>query len=109
MIEKRIYQYLKGKTDIPVSFEKTSEPPYYLLEKTGTGVENHIITSTIVIQSYGRSLLEAMELNEAVKEFMDDFITEGDISESKLVNDHNFTDTVKKKYRYQCIYNIVHR
>lgn len=109
MIEERLYEYLSSITDIPVSFERIAEAPYYLIEKTSTIRENHITTSTIAIQSYGRTLLEAMQLNEAAKGYMDAFAEEGDISESKLINDHNFTDTNKKKYRYQCIYNVTHR
>ena len=107
MMEERLYEYISGKTEYPVAFEEIPEQQYYLIEKTGTSKENHITTLTISIKSYGRTLIEAIQMNEAVKKIMDEFEHEADISESKLINDHNFTDTNKKKYRYRCIYEIV--
>ena len=51
-------------------------------------------------------MYKASELNEIVKEKMDDLITLPNISKSSLNSDYNFTDTQTKKYRYQAVYDI---
>ena len=49
-----------------------------------------------------------MDLNEAVKDAMDNFIEEVQVSKSSLNSDYNFTDTQSKTYRYQAVYDIIH-
>ena len=68
MIEKSIYNYLKTEQDIGVYLERPKDPPerYYLIEKTSGGMTNHIMNSTIIVQSYARSLYEAADMNESI-------------------------------------------
>lgn len=108
MIEKTIYDYLKSCMDVPVYMEKQDSMPetYLLIEKTGSSVSNYIYSATFAIQSYSTSMYKASELNETVKEKMDDLITLPNISKSSLNSDYNFTDTQTKKYRYQAVYDI---
>lgn len=108
MIEKTIYDYLNGCMDVPVYMEKQDAMPetYVLIEKTGSSVSNYIYSATFAIQSYSTSMYKASELNEIVKEKMDDLITLPNISKSSLNSDYNFTDTQTKKYRYQAVYDI---
>lgn len=108
MIEKTIYDYLKSCMDVPVYMEKQDAMPetYVLIEKTGSSVSNYIYSATFAIQSYSTSMYKASELNEIVKEKMDDLITLPNISKSSLNSDYNFTDTQTKKYRYQAVYDI---
>lgn len=111
MIEKTILDYLKNQlTNVPVYMEIPANPPqkYCLVEKTGSSVSDYIHTATIVIQSVAVSLYEAAILNETVKTAMDSAISQASICKCKLNSDYNFTDTEKKKYRYQCVYDIVH-
>ena len=67
------------------------------IEKTGSSETNHIKTSTFAIQSYGKSLYEAAELNEVVKEVMMDGLDGlaglDEIVSVSLNSDYNFTDT----------------
>ena len=77
-----------------------------MIEKTGSSVSNYIYSATFAIQSYSTSMYKASELNEIVKEKMDDLITLPNISKSSLNSDYNFTDTQTKKYRYQAVYDI---
>ena len=49
-----------------------------------------------------------IEINEEVKAAMDEIIVLPEISRSKLNSDYNFTDTEKKRYRYQAVYDITH-
>ena len=108
MIEKEVLDYLNNVLDVPVYMEKPEKEPteYVLIEKTGSSGENLIYSATFALQSYADSLYLAAELNEKVKKAMDDIIVLDTISDSKLNTDYNFTDTTKKKYRYQAVYDL---
>lgn len=108
MIEIIVLQYLQGKLNVPVFMEEPKEqrPEYVLIEKTGSGRENCINSATFAIQSYSASLYGAASLNEEVKTAMDAIVNVTDVSKSSLNSDYNFTDTTKKKYRYQAIYEL---
>lgn len=110
MIEKIVLDYLNSVLDVMVVLEKPEEEPeeYVLIEKTGSSYEDFINTSTIALQSYSSSLYKAATLNEKVKKAMNEIIVLDDISKSKLNSDYNFTDTTKKKYRYQAVYDLVY-
>ena len=62
----------------------------------------------IVADSYGRSLLEAAQLNEQVKAALDDLITLATVSSSTRAGDYPAFDTKNKKHRYQAVQNITH-
>lgn len=108
MIEKIVLDYLSGSLSVPVHTEKPEKPPkeYVLIEKTGSSKENFINSATIAIQSYAESLYKAAALNEEVKATMDNIIVLDSISGAKLNTDYNFTDTTKKQYRYQAVYDL---
>lgn len=110
MIEKIVYDYLTGCLDVPVYLEEPKDKPesYVMIEKTGSNRENHINQSTLALQSYATSLYLAAKLNEKVKECMDEIVMLGDISQSNLNGDYNYTDSTTKRYRYQAVYNLVH-
>ena len=117
IIEKVLIAYLKDKTSAgaDVYAERPNDPPelYLLIEKTGSSVDNMITTSTIAIQSVsdsmrGGSMLDAMDLNEDVKDVMD-YLEELDcIVKVDLNSDYNYTDDSTKEYRYQAVYQITH-
>lgn len=114
MIEITIYEFLNTNMTAPVYMEVPNNPPKVMvvLEKTGSSLLNHIKRSTFAIQSYGRSLQEAAELNESLKEIMmdglDGLASLDEIVSVNLNSDYNFTDTTTKKYRYQAVFDIVH-
>lgn len=110
MIEKIILDYLNKKLSVPVHMEKPDEEPvkYVLIEKVGGSKSNYINSASIALQSYADSLYSAVDLDCEVREAMDDIVELDDISSAKLVRNYNFTDTTKKKYRYQSIYELVH-
>lgn len=109
MIEKIVLDYLENTLNVPVYMEVPNKKPkrFILLEKTSGNIENYINSSTIAIQSYAESLYEASKLNEIVKEAMNNIIILDTISKSKLNSDYNYTDTTKKQYRYQAVYDLV--
>lgn len=114
MIEETIYNFLSGKMTAPVYTEIPKDPPKQMIvmEKTGGSQINHINRSTFAVQSYGKTLFEAAQLNEELKETMMDgvagLLSLNEISAVNLNSDYNFTDTTTKRYRYQAIFDIVH-
>ena len=112
IIEKIVNEYLQDALDMTAVYNEDPDgkkPPYVVIEKTGSGRENLINRSTLAIKSYGSSLYKAMQLNDRVKAAMDEIDSEIlQISDSSLDSDYNFSDTAKKRYRYQAVYNLIH-
>ena len=110
MIEETILDYLSEKIQVMVRLEEELDMPdeYVLVEKTGGGKTNHIRRATIAVQSYADSLYRAMQINEEVKEAMEDIVALDEISRCTLNSDYDYTDTTRKKYRYQAVFDIVH-
>lgn len=110
MIEKIVLNYLDEKLDIPAYMEEESDIPeeYILVMKTGSGGTMYIKNATIAIQSFSTSLYKAAELNEKVKNVMEQIIQLDDVSRCTLNSDYEYTDTNRKKHRYQAVFDIVH-
>lgn len=111
MIENTVRKYLLEKlSPVPVYLEKPESKPaeYILIEKTGSGKENHIKSATLAIQSIAGKLIEAAELNEQMKNAMEQIIILPNVSRAKLDTDYNFTNTVTKEYRYQAVYDLTY-
>jgi hypothetical protein len=110
MIEKTILDYLNETLPVPVYMEvpANEEKRFVVIEKTGSGRENHINTAVVAVQSYAESLYAAAELNEQAKAAMDNLIDLDVICRSDLNSDYNFTDTASKRYRYQAVYDLTH-
>ena len=110
MIEQIVRDYLEEQLGIPVRMEEEAGLPeeYIVVEKTGSGQTNHIKRATLAVQSYSSSLYQAASLHERVKEAMEKIIEMDDISKCELNSDYNYTDTARKKYRYQAVFDIVH-
>lgn len=108
MIEKVILDYLNNSLSVPAYTETPEEKPekYVILEKIGSGNEDFIKNAMLAIQSHAERMEEAAQLNEEVKSAMDNIIVLNQIAKCKLNSDYNFTDTSKKQYRYQAIYDV---
>lgn len=109
MIETIVLNYLKGKLNKNVYLDIPGDPPkeYYFLERTAGGESNHIKSATFAIQSRSAdSLFKAAEMNEALKTAMGKITEETSIMHCGLNTDYNYTDTQKKVYRYQAVYNL---
>ena len=108
MIEIIILNHLKSKLPESVQLEKPSSQTgnYVVFEKTSSGKSNHLPSATFAFQSYGKSLYEAAELNERVKNAVESLIELDEIRGVTLNSDYNFTDTTTKEYRYQAVYDI---
>ena len=110
MIEKTVLDYLTDALDgVPVYMENPETRPdlYVVIEKTGSGKKNHICSATIAVQSYAPSMYEAAELNEYVKDAMENLTELGSVSRCALNSDYNYTDTTSKNYRYQAVFDVI--
>ena len=112
MIEKTVLDYLNShpKIECPVYMEEPEDVPeeYLLIERTSGGSKDLIDNCTIAIQSYSSSLYKACRLNNIAKKAMLNITVLPDVSESKLNSDYNFTDTKRKKYRYQAVFDLTY-
>lgn len=110
MIEQTILDYLDDTLTEPCYMEEPEGiDTFVLLEKTGSSLSNYVYSATFAIQSYATSLYEAAELNEKVKAAMLTIADElNSISKCSLNSDYNYTDTTKKRYRYQAVFDITH-
>lgn len=108
MIEKIVQQYLNKKLHTPAFLEKPEEEvqEYIIIEKTGGGAENYIRTATIAVKSHAPSLYRAAEINTAVIKAMNSLAELPDIGASEYNTDYNYTDTNKKQYRYQAVFEL---
>lgn len=109
MIETLLIDYLSEHLEVFVGMEAPKQTTdYVLVDKTGSSRNNHIITSSFAIQSYGATLYDAMLLNQEVTEVMEGLIEFDQITRVELETDYNFTNTATKQYRWQAVYSITH-
>ena len=112
MIEQLIYNYLSARATFPVYMEIPEgggTPPFAVIQKTGSGViEAGVFSAMLAIQSYGGTMLEAAQTNELVKGLMASAIELTAVARCRLNSDYNYTDTTKKQYRYQAVFDIIH-
>lgn len=114
MIEKTILDYLNGLPDAPAPALAEIPPggitpPAWIIQRTGGGtIEGHVGTAMVAIQSYGATLYEAAALNETLKAAMAGMPALDEIASVRLNSDYNYTDTTKREYRYQAVFDIIH-
>ena len=95
---------------VPESNPSPSDSPksFCVIQKTGSSLQNHIYTSTIAVQSYSGSKLEAIRLNSRVIEAMLGMIALSQITRVELNSDYDYTDTSTKQQRYQAVFVLTH-
>lgn len=118
MIEKVVFDYLVSKFEKdgigvymqePENKNPSNTPKkFVVIEKTGSGLTNHIHTAMFAIDSYAGSLFEAAELNEVVKQYMQDMDNDNVVIRSRLNSDFNHTDTSTKQPIYEAVFDITH-
>lgn len=109
MIEKIVMDYLDDVMDDPAYMqEQDDEDRYYVVLKVGSGNVNRIDSAMIEVQSYAPSRYQAAQMNYAMIEAMDNIVTLDAIGSCKKNSDYDYTDTTKKGYRYQALFEIVH-
>lgn len=112
MIETKLIDYLKSAltstSRVYAEVPQDQTGAFVVIDKTGERVVNRIRTATVAIQSYGDTLLDAIRLNDEVKTVMDGIVSRNDIGGCHLQTDYNFTNTTKRQYRYQAVFDITY-
>ena len=110
MIEPTVIEYLLDELGVPVSGAVPADPPgtFVTVEKTGGRRLNRISSATLAIQSWAPSVAEAAALNERVKAAMEAIVALDSVSSCELNTDYNFTDSTRKRCRYQAVFELVH-
>ena len=110
MIEETVINYLKARLADEVVMMRKENPParFYVVEKTGSSVENHIYNSTITIQSYAPTLYEAAAMSDEAIRQMLQLVEIMDIFGVSLNAEYNYTDTATKTPRYQAVFDVNH-
>ena len=110
MIEVTLYEYLKASLQKPVYMEMPSPIPseFYLLEKTGGNIEDHIGHATFALQSYGKTLAMSVSMSMDGVKAMLNAISLDTVSSCTLNSEYNFPDLTRKKHRYQAVFNLTH-
>lgn len=110
MIEKVFLDYLNDVLPDPVYMHFPQDAPerLYVLERTGGRRENQIAYATFALQSYGGSLYDTAAMNLAGVNAMLDAVSLDAVSDVALNSDYNFTDTTRKRERYQAVFDVTH-
>ena len=110
IIEAIVRDYLKELVQVPVYIETPAEPPdsYIAIDKTGGGETEHLRNARILIDSYGKSRLEAAELHETVISAMSEIIALDCIGGYDLNEEQYNPDLDTKRPRYQLYCDIIY-
>ena len=112
LIEEIVLNYLKQIDDLKVNvymeepLEK--EDSFLLVQKVGNRGDDFLKTSSVAVQSFAKSKYEAASLDLEVQKMMLKIISVPVITKIVLSTGYDFTDTSKKRYRYQSVFDITH-
>ena len=110
LIETTIRNYLIEKIpNVPIEVEAPkNESKFVVLTVIDRGKENLINAVTVEFDSYGESKFEAAELDEMVREAMEEIVELGSIFSSKIGGGNEaFDDELKKDY-YRAYFNLTY-
>lgn len=109
IIEQTVIEYLMEKLNIPAYAErpeKSTDSFFLIVERVGGSEQDFMRTAQVSVRSYAPSMYECSVLNEKVNDVMRDFDTVENISHCGVESNANYTDTQRKEYRSQTIFNI---
>jgi hypothetical protein len=109
--EEFFIEYLNENMDGVQAYgdEPDPAPPFFLtVEQVGGGGENTLGRADIAVQSWAPTRAEAGQLNARVIAAMRAAAADPRISKCHLDTSYNFTDTTKKRPRYQAVFEVVH-
>ena len=110
VIEVAFSDFLRKELNTPSYLEEPAEPPkkYLVVEKTSAGGSAYIKQATVAVQSYARTLKECAELSEQVIDAARRFPKLDEVTRVDLNSEYNFTDTTRKRHRYQAVFDITY-
>lgn len=107
MIEKIVRDYFDRVLSVPALMEEHQEMPkeYVIIEKTADSGK-FIGHATFAIQSYADTRYEAACLSSNVVGALDGLLEDENICSVELDGEYDWTDTGRKKYRYQAVVSV---
>lgn len=82
--------------------------PYYVIQRTGGSETETLRRATVAVQSYGGSMLEAAQANTDMIAVMLRLAELDAVATITLNSDYNYTDTARRRYRYQAVFDITY-
>ena len=109
-VEEFVVLYLSGRLAVPVSGDVPAPMPasFVTVEKVGGSETDKLPSARLAVQSWAPSRDAAARLCADVEAAMGGIVAEPEISRCALNSSYNFTDTSRKKPRYQAIFELVH-
>lgn len=103
-------EYLTGALPVPVSGDVPSPlpPRFVTVEQTGGRRPEKIGSATLAVQCWAQSRDAAGQLCEDVIAAMEAITAADEISRCELDTAYNYTDTERRKPRYQAVFDITH-
>lgn len=110
MIETILIDQLKTVTGLHAYVMVPDDMPdeFYIIDRTATDKTDHITTVNCAVQAYAKSAARAAEMAEASVVALEQLAERADFSKCAMYNLYMFTDTVRKRPRYQTMFEIIH-
>lgn len=109
LIESVVYNYLKDNIeDIPVSvgIPDNRADRMVVIMKIESGKDNEINEATIEIRSYGKTKLDSAEIDENVRELMEELYTLPEVMACRFGGGNDYPEEGTKSFRYRSYFNI---
>lgn len=85
-----------------------TQKPYYVIQKTAGSAPQYLRRATVAVQSYGETMLGAAQANAVMIPVVLGMAEHSAVSRVELNSDYNFTDTEKKRPRYQAVFDFTY-
>ncbi len=110
-IEEYLLNKFIAEFDYPTFLEYPDglTAPFIVIDVTGVKpLGPSVYQAVVAFQSYAQSKYETSELNRAVIETAKELIKNDEIGAADLDTYTPYPDVLRKKYRYQAVFNIVY-
>lgn len=113
LIEARVIAHLTAcmtgclvAAEVPETFPANAA--LVIVSRLGGGTENKIRRARLAVQSYGKTLLEAAERNEAAISALSTLTADPVVSACRVETSYIFSDEARKRPRYQSIVHVTY-
>ena len=113
LIESRVIARLAGQmpgvlvcAEVPEDFP--ADAALVVVERLGVSETDRLRRARLAVQSYGLTLLDAAERNEAALLALKTLTDDPAVSACRVESSYNFTDEARKRYRYQAVVHVTY-
>lgn len=110
LIEPIILKYLNDNLDVPVDTSMPDDLPekFVIFSVVEHNRKNYIDHATIEFQSYAKTKLDAAEIDDKVRELMEDIIFLPEVAASRCGGGNDQNDSDVDRFRYRCYFNLTY-